>query len=88
MHRHRGLRTFIRRFGEATGVSPGEWVSQERVARARSLLEATGMSVEDVATAVGFGSANALRHHFRAAFATSPVRCRNHEAARDVVGDL
>src|SRR5262249_9855113 len=69
-------RTFIRRFGEATGVSPGEWVLQERVARARSLLEATAISVEDVATAVGFGSADALRHHFRARFATSPVRYR------------
>lgn len=69
-------RTFIRRFGETAGVSPGEWILQERVARARSLLEATGMSVEDVATAVGFGSADALRHHFRVRFATSPVRYR------------
>jgi AraC family transcriptional regulator, transcriptional activator FtrA len=69
-------RTFIRRFEEATGVAPGEWVLQERVARARSLLEATGISVEDVATAVGFGSADALRHHFRTRFATSPARYR------------
>lgn len=69
-------RTFIRRFGEATGLSPGEWVLQERVGRARALLEATAMSVEDIATAVGFGSADAMRHHFRARFATSPARYR------------
>ncbi|GHE80937.1 transcriptional regulator FtrA [Camelimonas fluminis] len=69
-------RTFIRRFGEATGMPPGEWVLHERVGRARSLLEATSMSVEDVATAVGFGSADALRHHFRARFDTSPERYR------------
>lgn len=69
-------RTFIRRFTDATRMSPGEWVLQERVARARSLLEVTAMSVEDVATAVGFGSADALRHHFRARFATSPARYR------------
>lgn len=69
-------RTFIRRFGEATGLSPGEWVLQERVARARSLLEATAMSVEDIATTVGFGSADAMRHHFRARFATTPARYR------------
>jgi AraC family transcriptional regulator, transcriptional activator FtrA len=69
-------RTFIRRFEDATGVSPGEWVLQERVARARSLLEATGLSIEDVATAVGFGSADTLRHHFRERFATSPARYR------------
>ena len=69
-------RTFIRRFEEATGLSPGEWVLQERTAQARNLLEATGMSIEDVATAVGFGSANALRHHFRARLDTSPARYR------------
>jgi transcriptional regulator GlxA family with amidase domain len=34
-------RTFIRRFEETTGASPGEWVLQERVMRARSLPEAT-----------------------------------------------
>lgn len=69
-------RTFIRRFEEATGISPGEWVVQERTAQARALLEATGMSVEEVATAVGFGSADTLRHHFRMRLDTSPVRYR------------
>lgn len=69
-------RTFIRRFGEATGMSPGEWVLQERTARARSLLEATRLSIEQVATAVGFGSADALRHHFRTRLDTSPARYR------------
>jgi AraC family transcriptional regulator, transcriptional activator FtrA len=69
-------RTFIRRFEETTGASPGEWVLQERVMRARSLPEATGMSVEDVASAVGFGTADALRHHFRTRFDTSPSRYR------------
>ncbi len=69
-------RTFIRRFEEATGVSPGEWVLQERTARARSLLEATRLSIEQVATAVGFSSADALRHHFRSRLDTSPARYR------------
>jgi AraC family transcriptional regulator, transcriptional activator FtrA len=69
-------RTFIRRFEEATGVSPGEWVLQERTAQACSLLEATGMSIEQVATAVGFGSADVLRHHFRTRLDTSPTRYR------------
>ncbi len=69
-------RTFIRRFEEATGVSPGEWVLQERTARARSLLEATRLSIEQVATAAGFSSADALRHHFRTRLDTSPARYR------------
>jgi AraC family transcriptional regulator, transcriptional activator FtrA len=69
-------RTFIRRFEEATGMSPGEWVLQERTAKACSLLEATGMSIEQVATSVGFGSADVLRHHFRIRLDTSPTRYR------------
>lgn len=69
-------RTFIRRFEAATGMSPGEWVLQERMTQARDLLEATAMSVEDVATAVGFGTADALRHHFRTRLDTSPMRYR------------
>jgi AraC family transcriptional regulator, transcriptional activator FtrA len=72
-----GRRTFIRRFGQATGTSPGEWVLQTRIAEARRLLEATGMSVEQVATKTGFGSADALRHHFRSRLYTSPARYRS-----------
>jgi AraC family transcriptional regulator, transcriptional activator FtrA len=69
-------RTFIRRFEEATGVPPGEWVVHERTVQARHLLEATSLSVEEIATAVGFGSADALRHHFRTRLDTSPARYR------------
>ncbi|WP_420888160.1 helix-turn-helix domain-containing protein [Bradyrhizobium elkanii] len=69
-------RTFIRRFEQATGLAPGEWVVQARVLRARQLLEATKMAIEDVASATGFGSAEALRHHFRTRLGTSPVRYR------------
>jgi AraC family transcriptional regulator, transcriptional activator FtrA len=69
-------RTFIRRFEDATGMSPGEWVVQVRVSRARELLEATQLAIEDIATASGFSSADALRHHFRLRLGTSPARYR------------
>lgn len=69
-------RTFIRRFEAATGIAPGEWVIQERTARARVLLESTTMTIEQVATASGFSSADALRHHFRTRYDTSPNRYR------------
>ena len=70
-------RTFIRRFQETTGVSPGEWVVQARILRARELLETTRLPIEDVATATGFKSADALRHHFRARLGTSPAHYRD-----------
>jgi AraC family transcriptional regulator, transcriptional activator FtrA len=69
-------RTFLRRFKAATGTTPGEWLAAERLARARELLEATGHGIEDVAAACGFGSAAALRHHFRRRLGTSPAAYR------------
>ena len=59
------------------GRIPSEWVLQERVAQARNLLEASRMSIEQVATATGFCSADTLRHHFRTRLDTSPARYRS-----------
>lgn len=69
-------RTFLRRFQETTGLAPGDWLTAERLARARELLETTALSVEDVTTACGFGSADTLRHHFRTRLGTSPAEYR------------
>ena len=65
-------RNFVRRFREATGLPPARWLVQARLARARDLLDATDMSIEQVATDCGFGSAATLRHHFRERLQASP----------------
>lgn len=65
-------RTFLRRFIEATGVPPGQWLIAERVAEAQRLLESSAMPVEDIAARVGFGSVQVLRHHFRARLGLAP----------------
>ena len=65
-------RTLGRRFRERVGTTPALWVAQARVRRAQRLLEATDLSVEQVATAVGFGSAAVLRTQFRRRTDTSP----------------
>ncbi|GGK23191.1 transcriptional regulator FtrA [Salinarimonas ramus] len=74
MTREAGMseRTFLRRFEAATGLSPGEWLAAERLARARTLLETTEATLEDVAAATGFGSLATMRHHFRTRLGTSP----------------
>jgi AraC family transcriptional activator FtrA len=66
-------RTFLRRFRAATGLTPGAWLVEARLARARDLLEETTLPVEAVAAACGFGTAATLRHHFAARHATSPT---------------
>lgn len=70
------LRGLHRRFREATGLSPGEWLLAERLARAQELLEASALPVESIAAEAGFGSAATLRLHFRARYGTSPKAWR------------
>lgn len=74
-------RTFERRFIEATGLAPGEWLVAERVEAAKDLLTRTTTPMEDVAAAVGFGTAHALRHHFRSRLHLSPSAYRQEFAA-------
>ena len=69
-------RALHRRFRDATGTSPGDWLTGERLARARELLEAGEPPIEDVAAACGYGSAATLRHHFRARFGVAPASYR------------
>jgi AraC family transcriptional activator FtrA len=70
-------RTLLRRFKEATGTTPKDWLTGERLRRARELLEGSGMGVEQVAAECGFGSADTLRHHFRTRLKVSPRRYRD-----------
>jgi AraC family transcriptional activator FtrA len=69
-------RTLVRRFVEATGMPPGEWLVVARLDSAKTFLAGTQHSVEDVAEAVGFASAHALRHHFRRTIGISPKEFR------------
>lgn len=65
-------RTFARRFVAETGTTPNKWLTMQRVLRARQLLEATDMSVEEVADECGFGSAALMRHHFNKVVGVAP----------------
>lgn len=78
---HMSARTFARRFVDEVGVSPHKWLVEQRVLRTRELLETTSLPVEEVAAAVGFGSATLLRHHFSAAVGVSPTTYRRRFAA-------
>lgn len=70
------VRTFLRRFFEATGQTPGDWLVAERVAEAQRLLCQSQASMEEIAVASGFGSSHTLRHHFRKRLCISPSEYR------------
>lgn len=70
------VRTFTRRFREEVGISPGQWLTQQRVERARHLLEDSDLSVDQIARDAGFGTAASMRQHLQAALGVSPTAYR------------
>jgi transcriptional regulator GlxA family with amidase domain len=69
-------RTFTRRFRETTGASVTQWLNAERLARAQRLLETTKLSIDEVASASGFGSPLSMRQHFARSLRTAPSAYR------------
>ncbi|PJI94050.1 GlxA family transcriptional regulator [Luteimicrobium subarcticum] len=69
-------RTFARRFVAETGTTPVQWLTTQRVLRARHLLEQTDVDLESLARTCGFSTAALLRHHFRRAVGVAPADYR------------
>ncbi|MGE6731970.1 GlxA family transcriptional regulator [Streptomyces sp. NPDC059900] len=65
-------RTLYRRLQAATGTTPLQWLLNQRLARAQSLLESTAAPIDKVAELSGLGTANNLRHHFLKQVGVSP----------------
>ncbi|MGW1006147.1 GlxA family transcriptional regulator [Streptomyces sp. NPDC002520] len=70
------VRTFTRRFREEVGISPGQWLAQQRVERARHLLESTDLSVDRIARDAGFGTPQSMRQHLQQALGVTPTAYR------------
>lgn len=70
------VRTFTRRFREEVGISPGQWLTQQRVERARHLLESSDLSIDQVARDAGFGTAQSMRQHLQGAIGVTPSAYR------------
>lgn len=75
-------RTLSRRVREATGQGPSALIQAVRLARARRLIETTRMSIDQVAAAVGYEDATALRRLMRRRTGATPTRFRAHAEPR------
>ncbi|GHH44731.1 GlxA family transcriptional regulator [Streptomyces candidus] len=73
---HMSVRTFSRRFREETGLTPVQWLSRQRVDRARELLEETDLPVDRIAHEAGFGTGTSMRQHFQVTVGVSPQAYR------------
>lgn len=68
--------TFARRFAALTGQPPMTYVTWWRLNTARALLRDSDLSVQAIATRVGYSSPFAFSHAFRAAHGEPPLRYR------------
>ena len=78
---HMSRRTFIRMFRASTGTTPAAWIRSRRLDESRRLLEETSLPIDQVASAVGFGSAITMRQNFASAFGTTPTEYRRRFGA-------
>jgi len=75
-HAHMSERTFARRFAEATGLTPAQFVERARLDEARRRLTEGSAPVETVAHHAGFGQAERMRRAFLRHLGVTPNRYR------------
>lgn len=63
-------------------MTPGQWLTAQRVERARQLPETSDLSIDHIAHRAGFGTANLLRQHLRTAIGVPPTAYRRIFHAR------
>jgi AraC family transcriptional regulator len=67
---------FCRTFRDATGVTPGRFLSAIRIYQAKRMLLNTKMNVTDIAFAVGYNSLGSFSNHFTDSVGIAPGRFR------------
>ena len=67
---------FSRVFRNATGVSPGRFLSAIRIYEAKRMLASTSLTVTDISLAVGYNSLGSFTNRFTESVGLSPSRFR------------
>ncbi|NJL23261.1 MAG: helix-turn-helix transcriptional regulator [Leptolyngbyaceae cyanobacterium SM1_3_5] len=68
---------FCSLFKQSIGISPWQYVIQQRVDRAKLLLRTSNLSILDVSLRCGFASQNHLNRHFQKLVGTTPKNYRS-----------
>ncbi|SCX31676.1 L-rhamnose operon transcriptional activator RhaR [Agrobacterium sp. DSM 25558] len=69
---------FIRAFREATGLTPYQWLLNQRIDRARHMISATSISLAEIAVACGFADQSHFTRVFSAFMGTTPGTWRRN----------
>jgi AraC family transcriptional regulator len=67
---------FCTAFRLATGMTPGEWVTEARIGRAVELLEAQELSITQIALEVGYETPSSFTARFRQRMGMTPSQYR------------
>ena len=78
-----GERTFLRRFRNATGLKPNEYLQHVRIAKAREALEFSMQSVNEIAWKIGYEDPGAFRKIFNRIVGLSPGEYRKRFGIAD-----
>lgn len=68
---------FQRQFRKEVGMTPHAYLTQVRLERAQALLTRTDLSLQDIATAIGFQSPQPLHALFKRYLGTTPLTVRH-----------
>ena len=68
---------FCRLFERSMGISPYQYLIQQRVERAKQLLVQGKLSIAEIAQAVGFGEQSQLTRHLKRATGLTPKQLQN-----------
>jgi len=78
---HLEKRTFLRRFANATGITPIEYCRRVRVARARELLEFSSKSLKEIAWEIGYADTGTFARAFQRSMGMQPSEYRRQFGA-------
>jgi AraC family transcriptional activator of mtrCDE len=80
--------TFLRHFGQETGMTVGAFLAQTRLMTAAELLQSTDATVAAIALEVGYQSESAFSRAFRAQVGRTPARFRRDQRQRNRTTDV
>ncbi|WP_327172741.1 helix-turn-helix domain-containing protein [Streptomyces sp. NBC_01336] len=75
-HAHMSVRSLSRKFREVTGSTVVTWLSEQRIERAKQMLETSDLTVGRIAERVGFGTHEAFRLQFARQVGATPTAYR------------
>ncbi|BCL35272.1 helix-turn-helix domain-containing protein [Nostoc sp. MS1] len=70
---------FCRQFKQSTGVAPHQYITRQRLDRAKQLLRHSQLPITDIALQVGFATPSAFTRLFRRITGTTPKYYRNQQ---------